>query len=120
MITVSDYSLKEGENGVWYVIVHEPFGKCNLCGKGILKYRDSCPRVCREIDEKVKVLMIPRVKCTVCGKMQRVLPDILLAYKQYSADSINKVENEETSIENILDHPCELTVMRWKKNRKKE
>ncbi len=120
MIKVSDYSLKEGENGVWYVIVHEPFGKCNLCGKGILKYRDSCPRICREIDEKVKVLMIPRVKCTVCGKMQRVLPDILMEYKQYSADSINKVENEETTIENILDHPCELTVMRWRKNRNKK
>ena len=115
MIIVHDYSLEEGENGVWYVKVKDGFGNCDVCGIGMLKYRDSCLRVCREIDEKVKMLMIPRVKCTVCGKMQRVLPDILMAYKQYSTDSIRQIENNYISIDNILDHPCEMTVIRWRK-----
>ena len=115
MIISYSYTLEQRKNGVWYMenLSHQV---CTKCKMGILKYRDQCPRLCRELGGEQDIYMIPRVKCTNCGVLHRVLPDFIQANKQYSVASVRAVIDGVITIEDALDRPCEMTIMRWLRN----
>ena len=63
--------------------------------------------------------MIERRKCTNkgCRKTHRLLPDILIPYKQYCSEVVEDVIDEAICSDDIQteDYPCEKTMERWKK-----
>ena len=88
---------------------------CPKC-KGKLKYRDSVPRIQRYADNEYRWLMVGRYQCTneSCGKLHRVLPDEIIKFKHYSAETIEDVLDEVISEEDGLDHPCDSTMRHWR------
>lgn len=65
------------------------------------------------------IRFIERRVCKECGRSHRLLPNDLVPYKQYGAEVIEKVidDDYELSEEESLkyeDYPCDMTVQRWK------
>ncbi len=69
---------------------------CPTCKKGHLLYRDHCKRILRHEGGSSEWLWIPRCKCDDpgCRKLHRMLPDLLVRFKQYSAEVISGVLDE--------------------------
>lgn len=115
MIISYYYKMEQRKNGIWYIEdLHQEI--CTECKIGVLKYRDSCLRECREIGGTKTSYMIPRAKCMNCGALHRILPDFMQAYKQYTVSTIRKVIDGLITTEDALDYPCEMTIMRWLRN----
>lgn len=59
--------------------------------------------------------MIPRGKCSHCGRLHRGLPDFSVPYKHYStkviSDAIDGIIEPETVKD---DRPSEHTIARWR------
>ena len=75
-------------------------------------YRDSVFRYVRDLYSETMRFLLRRLRCLVCNKLHRELPDIIQPYKHYSADAIQTVldDSEEAnrcSAEN-------RTIQRWK------
>ena len=85
------------------------------CCQGRLFYRDSCTRILLLEGRDRYTCVIRRLKCSICGRLHRELPDILVPYKHYAAEVISGV------LDGIItpgdadseDYPCETTMRRW-------
>ena len=92
--------------------------KCKYCG-GYEKHYDKVIRYVKIEYGKKKKVILNRNKCTNCGRIHRVLPYFIMPYKQYRKDIILSVINRTITSNTIgfEDYPCELTMIRWKKER---
>jgi len=88
---------------------------CTEC-KSRLRYRDKVLRIQRYPDSEPKWFAISRLKCTndSCGRIHRQLPDEMVKYKQYSAETVEDVVDEVIDEEDVLDHPCRETISHWR------
>lgn len=60
--------------------------------------------------EKAK-LVIRRLYCEACSKIHHELPDLLVPYKRYDAESIERALSASVRIDVAAD---ESTLLRWK------
>ena len=58
------------------------------------------------------VLIIRRMRCEACRKVHHELPDILIPYKRYTAESIEQVVSDTEPIDVVVD---ESTLYRWRR-----
>ena len=90
---------------------------CPTCKKGHLCYRDHCRRILRHEGGSCEWLWIPRCRCDNpgCGKLHRMLPDLMVKFKQYSAELISGVLDGIVRPDDAdsEDRPCEDTMKRW-------
>lgn len=63
---------------------------------------------------------VPRYQCCRCNKIHRQLPESLLPYKQYEKEVVKGVIEGIITSETLgyEDYPCEMTMIRWKKENK--
>lgn len=87
---------------------------CPICG-GELRYYDKVQRILRTKYRRTEWLDIRRMKCKVCGKLHRELPDNIYIYKQYEADIIDGVIEGLITSDTLgfEDYPCERTMLNW-------
>ena len=71
----------------------------------------SRPRVWYQSSGERSVLVIRRLRCESCLKIHHELPDFLVPYKRYDADSIEGVLSEPPRTDIAVD---ESTLSRWK------
>lgn len=88
---------------------------CPECG-GRLRYYDSVLRIVRTKRRITRWVKIRRLRCTICGRVHRELPEFLFPYKQYEAEMISGVLEGFITSDTIgfEDYPCEMTMTRWK------
>jgi len=91
VILVKEYRAEfNPKKKAYYIHADEPLC-CSCCGgANIIKKgwrrRGSIDRL-----ENFSVLMVRRVKCKGCGKTHHVLPDIIVPYKHYNTEAIEKI-----------------------------
>lgn len=87
---------------------------CPNCGKN-LKRHDCVKRHYRTKGGVRKYILVERMKCIDCGKIHRVIPDFLCAYKHYEKEIISGVLEGLITSDTIgyEDFPCEMTMTRW-------
>jgi len=83
---------------------------CPCCGK-LLIVIGSRPRVWYQSSGGRSILIIRRLRCESCFKIHHELPDLLVPYKRYDAESIEGVLNEPPRRDIAVD---ESTLSRWK------
>jgi len=83
---------------------------CPCCGK-LLIVIGSRPRVWYQSSGGRSILIIRRLRCESCSKIHHELPDLLVPYKRYDAESIEGVLNEPPRRDIAVD---ESTLSRWK------
>ena len=83
---------------------------CPCCG-GVLDVVGSRRRVWyKSCGDRAK-LVIRRLRCKPCGKIHHELPDLLVPYRRYDAESIEGVLSEPSHTNVAAD---ESTIRRWK------
>lgn len=94
----------------------------NICPecKGKLIYYDNVKRLVRTQGKNSRWVKIRRLKCKICGRLHREIPDYLFPYKQYEAEIIRGVMEEiiTSTTYGYEDYPCEMTMSRWKTSQK--
>ncbi len=83
---------------------------CPCCGK-LLIVIGSRHRVWFQSSGGRSKLIIRRLRCESCFKIHHELPDLLVPYKRYDAESIEGVLNEPPRTDIAVD---ESTLLRWK------
>lgn len=83
---------------------------CPCCG-GNLSVIGSRVRKSIKGSGEVTQLVIRRLRCVDCKRIHHELPDLLVPYKRYDAESIEHVINESTSLDIAAD---ESTLHRWR------
>lgn len=88
---------------------------CREC-KAKLKHRDVVPRIQRYPDKEPQWFIIERRQCTneSCRRIHRILPDEMIEFKHYSAETIEDVEDGVISEEDGCDHPSDNTMRHWR------
>lgn len=59
-------------------------------------------------DGSEKILIIRRLRCKGCGRIHHELPDIVIPYKRYDAQTIENILSGKE--EHLDDYPCELST----------
>lgn len=87
---------------------------CPEC-KSLLEHRDIVPRIQRYPDKEPQWFNIERKQCTneSCGRIHRVLPDEMVKFKHYSAETIEDVADGVISEEDGCDRPSDSTMRHW-------
>lgn len=93
MIIISDYTLSSRRILVFFVESSENSYLCPVC-QGMLRYRDSRPRIRKKEGGTKERLMIRRFRCQDCHSYHNELPDCLVPYKHYEAEVIAGVLDE--------------------------
>lgn len=105
------FCVRKGE----YYSFAEEATVCPICS-GRLKYRDRRRRRLICGDGKYRVFHLRRYRCMTCGTYHTELPDMMIPYRQYSKDIIERAIHEK-----MEDCPAEeSTINRWKKAYSKE
>jgi len=84
-------------------------GICPCC-EGSLKVSGSRRRVWYRSSGNKEKLIIRRLRCEPCEKIHHELPDVLVPYKWYGAESIEQVVSDSEPVEVAAD---ESTLYRW-------
>ena len=89
---------------------------CPVCKNGVLVFRDYCKRIMRLEGGDVEWMDIPRHCCDnpACGKVHRMLPDILAPFKHYQESVITDAIDDRIDPDTSDDRPSATTVVRWK------
>ena len=85
-------------------------GICPCC-TGELTVKGSRPRVWYQSSGERAKLIIRRLYCKICKKIHHELPDILVPYKRYDAESIEGVVSVPARMDIGAD---ESTLARWR------
>ena len=87
---------------------------CPICG-GKLKHYDYVKRIIRTKNRITTYTRVPRVKCSQCKKVHRVLSDNIIPFKQYEAELIFGVKEGLITSDTLgyENYPCEITMKRW-------
>ncbi|TES47245.1 hypothetical protein E2L07_05350 [Halalkalibacterium halodurans] len=83
---------------------------CPCCG-GTLSVAGSRKRAWYKSSGERSRLVIRRLYCEACDKIHHELPDILVPYKRYDAESIEGTVSTPPRTEAAVD---EATIFRWK------
>ncbi|SHE99756.1 hypothetical protein SAMN02745133_01613 [Desulforamulus putei DSM 12395] len=83
---------------------------CPCCGRE-LRVIGSRLRKSIKPSGDIIVLNIRRLRCTHCSKIHHELPDFIVPYKRYDADSIETVVSND-SVQAIAADDC--TLYRWR------
>lgn len=103
MVIVHDYWLDgKTSQGILYVRSAEA-QRCPICG-GELTVSGSRRRGLIEYSGEKKILRIRRLWCDRCRRIHHELPDIVVPYKRYSTEAIEKILHDTD------DCPCELST----------
>lgn len=114
MIIISDYTLVLKEDFGVFVESSENSHLCPVC-QGMLRYRDSRPRIRKKEGGMKEHLMIRRFRCQNCHSYHNELPDCLVPYKHYEAEVIAGVLDEVILPDDLdsEDYPSFSTMLRW-------
>jgi len=111
MVSVSSFRLKHNKEGQYFSIITAEAVRCPYDG-GELVYRDSVFRNVKNLSSENARFLLRRLRCLICNKTNRELPDIILPYKHYRADVIQAVL--DGSEEAADCHADNSTIRRWK------
>lgn len=89
-MVITAYRQERDEKTTECHIHSEETSICPLCS-GALRCFGRRKRVMIQNDGGKQKLHIRRRKCQECGKIHHELPDMLVPYKRYSVDSIEKI-----------------------------
>lgn len=94
---------------------------CERCNGEMKKY-DKVKRMYKEKNGCKKYIKVQRYRCVNCAHIYRDLPDMLVPFKHYKKDIIEKVLDEIITPDTIgyEDYPCDMTKERWIKKYKYE
>lgn len=109
MVIVSRYRLVEKTSGNIFSVLSEECLPCPCCGEHLSSI-GSRRRKYRKPTSDVIVLFIRRMRCGSCRRIHHELPDFLVPYKRYSAESIEEVVCEGASAAVAVDNS---TICRW-------
>lgn len=70
--------------------------RCPFCGKRMC-VAGSRKRIVRLSDGRIIYLIIRRLYCDRCDRMHHELPDLVVPYKRYSSDAVEKLLSSRTS-----------------------
>ena len=103
-----DYNLKSGR----FYIKSKETAICPICHDE-LEVIGSRKRGVIEYEGSKKTLMIRRLYCKECNRIHHELPDIIVPYKRYTAEAIEKMLS--CSCSDTEDYCCETsTIVRLK------
>ena len=93
MIIISQYRLKETEDGYFRVHSYE-ITVCPVCGHTVIVI-GSRKRKCIDEAGVKQILIIRRLRCKECRVIHHELPDMLVPYKRHCAVTVEKIIIEE-------------------------
>ena len=114
MVITSNYRLEK--QGGFYIVITNKASNCPVCQEPLLR-RGTRRRVYYMVvvdERKHKILIIRRLHCIKCDSIHHELPDCIVPYKRYSAETIKKVLNDQA--EDVPDEPNTIRRIRgwWK------
>ena len=114
MIIVSSFNIDYNHLSGFFAItsVDEPCC-CPLCS-GDLVYRDSKPRISKNLLGEIRHFLLRRLRCQNqdCKKLHTELPNIIQPYRHYDSDAIQSVlDDSEDGLACVADNS---TIRRWK------
>ena len=68
---------------------------CPLCA-GILSYRDSRLRPCKNLYGEITPYQLRRLRCSPCEILHTEIPDVIQPYKHYDSKTIQSVLSDES------------------------
>ena len=93
MINVKEYHTEYNESkNVSYVWADEPLS-CPSCDSSNLIKKGWRSRKLITFIGSLLILLVQRVRCKGCGKIHHVLPDTIVPYKRYDAQTIEAIIN---------------------------
>ena len=114
MIIVPKFELKYNEETEKYSIIVEKADTatgCPLC-EGFLKYRDAINRDVIDRFGEVWHFNLRRLRCMLCKKLHREIPDTIQPFKRYNSEAIQcALDGNEDALECDVDAS---TIRRWK------
>jgi len=111
MISVSSFELEYNKVKKYFSIKSMEILICSLCGGGV-EYRDSVFRYVKNMLSETRRFLLRRLRCQICGKLHRELPDIIQPFKHYESDVIQSViDDSEDAKKCGADN---RTMRRWK------
>jgi len=111
MVIVSSFKLSHNESSRFFTITSDEIICCPLCSGGLF-YRDSKPRMLKDLLGTVSLFFVRRLRCAECNKLHTELPSIIQPYKHYSSDAIQSVlSGGEAGADCVADNS---TIRRWK------
>jgi len=111
MVIVSSFDLKYNEDGQFFSVKNAESVSCPYDG-GELVYRDSVYREVKNLYSEDARFLLRRLRCLICAKLHRELPDVILPYKHYGADVIQTVIDGSDGADECCADDC--TIRRWK------
>jgi len=91
LINVREYHIEYSEDkNASYVRADEPLN-CSFCDSTDLIKKGWRSRKLITIIGSLLLLLVQRVRCKGCGKIHHVLPDIIVPYKRYDAETIEAI-----------------------------
>lgn len=113
MVIIKHYSLQRKENSeIFYVRSMENL-PCPFCD-GTFKVIGSRPRILFRQDGSTIHLVIRRLQCRACSRISHELPDLVVPFKRYEAETIADALSSTPSADTSCC-PCEdSTIRRWK------
>ena len=106
MVSTRDYRQEWDEKVGGYQIHSEEICVCPLCSGLLCRYGKRCRGVIESSGEKLP-LVIRRLKCKLCGAIHHELPDIVVPYKRYGTEAVEKIIAGDTD-----DVACEVSTIR--------
>jgi hypothetical protein len=112
IIIIAEYTIVFNEEINVSAVLSQETVQCPLCG-GCLTKRDSRPRfVIRENGER-ETWIVRRLQCRSCGKLHTELPDFILPFKHYEAQTI------QNTLDDKADNSCaadDATLRCWRQS----
>jgi len=91
MISIKEYHTEYSEDKqASYVWADEPLN-CSFCASSELVRKGWRSRTLITLIGSLLLLLVQRVRCKNCGKIHHVLPDIIVPYKRYSAETVEAI-----------------------------
>lgn len=107
MIIISDYWLEHNAESGLFIVRGREEVLCPICYQK-MKIIGSRQRGVIDYYGNKRPLIIRRCQCDTCNKIHHELPDIIVPYKRYTADAIEKILTGNTLLE---DHDCEESTL---------
>lgn len=112
MVIVSKYTLIEKEPGSGVLVKSAEQVAAPCCG-GCLSVVGSRPRVWFQSSGDKQRLIIRRLYCEACERIHHELPDILVPYKRYDAESIEAAVSEPSRTDIAADESTLRRLTCW-------
>ena len=114
MINIKEYYTEyDAEKNASYVWADEPLN-CPSCDSTDLIRKGWRSRKLITLIGNLLLLLIQRVRCKGCGKIHHVLPDSIVPYKRYDAETIEAIiANKPEEASGGLDEQEIYRMKKW-------